>query len=279
MILNRSIASRRTGCWLANANGRIVRRCRPWTLYRGVHHMVIRCGGSVLICLLLPTASSANMEAQAPAIPVVVENVRVSRSVADTEVGDTYVTLRNTGSRTITAWGIVAEVRFSDGRVERRTHTTDRFELADGRFLRPGGTVTTRMNTLRPNAASPTLGDVVTTVTAVIFEDGSSIGDERLVDWLFHRRELHRRVWELLEASLQDETGTLDRAASFRNVEAAFESKLDSELRNTSAYNLIRHRIGPAFEAGTTAAANQVLMNLRQLAAVRRATAAAHSRH
>jgi hypothetical protein len=191
-----------------------------------------------------------------------------------------YVTVRNTGPRTITAWGVSAEVKYPKGIVAKRGHTNDRFELSPERFLRPEGTATTQMGIPPPPASAlmtPIPTDVIAVPTAVIFDDGTALGDEGVITYLFSRRELHRRVWAALERALADSKSSPDSLITLRAAEVQFESDLDSELRNTASYNEIQRTMATAFEAGGASKASEVLQRLRQRAPIGRAAAAAHS--
>ena len=146
----------------------------------------------------------AALSAQTLPLPLVVERSSVAQEsrVAGRGAAVLAMELVNSGAKTVSAWAYWIELRLDDGTTRRVPHTTDALPatepdkyvvLAHGR----------RIETQRlPDVSPATVTDVTVQMAAVIFDDATAAGDERLLTSLFARRVQHRETWNALATIL-----------------------------------------------------------------------------
>ena len=175
-------------------------------------------------------------------VPLVVEQAGIDPGdIARGRMPAVAITVRNTGTRPIVAWGIRGEVRFSNG-VSRPIGTSvDSIEstalkLDVTRRLLAGARSVISLDL--PNPGSPTLPvDVVAFPTFAIFEDDSALGDDDQIRFAFERRAANHRLWRAVEEHLKNSANsTPDGSQALRNAESGLEAIADEEVRASTGY-------------------------------------------
>jgi lysophospholipase L1-like esterase len=166
-------------------------------------------------------------------LPLTIEDVRIVVPMREGLPPDVEITVRNTGTRVIEAWGVTGEVRYTNGATRRIGVGTDTYETtslpesmrppaATSKRLPPGGQATITTSTSTVALATPI--DATAFPTYVVFEDDTAVGDEQMIEFVFSRRRLARRVWRLAsEAWTTAAERNLNPDESARSIIAALE--------------------------------------------------------
>jgi hypothetical protein len=164
------------------------------------------------------------------------------------------VTVRNTAKKTITAWGVRGSVTYETGQEDSIEMYADGFANGfperDGSAARtfdPGRAVTRFCGI---ELRSIPVKAVSLRPMAVVFADGSSAGDERIIQGVFDYRARERRVLQTL-GSLLD---SIDSSTTDQNVHSAIgaaQSQLivtgdDAEVRDSASYKNVMDNLALA---------------------------------
>lgn len=235
--------------------------------------------GAGLVMALHALSSVAS--AQSPqTTPIVVESVRINQPAREGLPREVAITVRNTGARTIEAWGVTGEVRYANGITRPLGVSTDTYETAllpeamrppagVSKRLPPGGRATITASV--PDVALVAPADAAAFPSFAIFEDDTAVGDEALIEYTFARRRVNQRAWRLADEAL---TTTLARGLPADQVLAAIVDAMnaaDNELKNSVAFSILRRSMSSSRPSG------EILLRLRGEVASRRAAADGHA--
>lgn len=181
-----------------------------------------------------------------PSLPLVVERT----AVIDRQVS---VTVRNIGSRTITAWGVRGRVTYTNGASE----VVEMFSDGSIGGFRDGPADTARTfasgSTVIGGIGSRLRDSVVSGISispaAVVFDDGPAVGDEQVIRRVFALRGRERRALHLVDTVLSEEVS--QRADAWSAITAAqrrLDEVADDEIRQSVAYRNVRRNLSLAFE-------------------------------
>jgi hypothetical protein len=237
-----------------------------------------------LLCLAtsLTVSVAAHHQQTTIAAPVVAERVDIvpadPNGLAPRQVA---VEVRNTGSRTVVAWGV--EVRFvlPNGVSRRKGVSIDGYEsgarvLRDDPTLRPQGKYTLMVDIPSSVTGEPVSASAV--VTLVIFDDDTAVGDDKTIAYLFSQRALDRRVWQLVEETIDHAAvGIVDALTVLRLTQEALEAIGSEDIQRSVTFRAVQQRIRVALKRTEPSALPQFLSELRAEARALRAAAAAHS--
>ena len=219
---------------------------------------------------------------QQMSVPLAVERAGIDPGdIAKGRMPAVTITVRNTGTRPIVAWGIRGEVRFSQG-VSRPIGTSvdsigsTALKLDVTRRLLAGARSVTSLDL--PSPGSPAVPvDVVAFPTFAIFDDDSALGDEDQIRVAFERRTASHRVWRAVEERLKSSvSSTSDGSQALRNAQSGLDAIADEEVRASTGYLRTRQQIVRGLSAGTSADHARLLQQLLAEATLRRAAAEAH---
>jgi hypothetical protein len=153
-------------------------------------------------CLLDLTSTAHVLQT----IPLTVEDVRILAPTREGLPPDVAITVRNTGTRVIEAWGVAGEVRYANGVTKRIGATTDAYEMTSfPESMRPPAELNTRLppdgratlKTSTPTVALAAPTDAAAFPTFVVFDDDTAAGEEAMIEFVFSRRQLAQRVWRV----------------------------------------------------------------------------------
>jgi hypothetical protein len=237
-----------------------------------------------VLCLAtsITLAAAEDHQPTISAMPLVVERAeimpadptgRAPRQVA--------VEVRNASSRTVVAWGVEVRIVLPGGMLRRATTATDGYESA-ARVL-PGDP------TLRPGARHTLMVDIPWRVTDeplsasaigtyAIFDNDTAVGDDKSIAFRFAQRALDRRVWQLVEETIDHAAvGVVDAPTVLRLTQETLEAVSSEDIRGSVTFRHVQQRIGVALKRTQPSALPHFLSELRAEARALRAAAAAHS--
>ena len=149
-------------------------------------------------------------------LPLIVERVEFvdDDRFASRLFRTTEVTLFNSGSRTIHAFGIRTQLTFADARTNGGGLSTDRYENPDpppqdvrgecGGALTPQRRCTVMTTPSGDGRNARDVAKAEAAITFVIFEDNTAAGDEREIEFYFGHRALNHRAWPVIEKIVTD---------------------------------------------------------------------------
>jgi hypothetical protein len=236
-----------------------------------------------LLCLATSlTLAGAEGQPIISATPLVIERATIvpadPQGVAPRQVA---VEVFNPGSRTVTAWGVEVRLLLPGGISRRASAATDGYESA-ARTLRGDPT-------LRPKARHTLMVDVPlgvsdepisvsATTTFAIFDDNTAVGDDKSIAYRFAQRALDRRVWQLIEDTIDHAaTGGVDAPIVLRLTQETLEAVGIEEIRGSVTFRQVQQRIAVALKRTQPSDLPRFLNELRAEARALRAVAAAHS--
>ncbi len=156
------------------------------------------------------------------------------------------VTVRNTSEQSITAWGVRGLVTYETGQPEKIEMYADGFATGfpDGtgsvRAFAPGETLSRLCGIVLRDIP---VKSISLTGTALVFADGSSAGDEQVIQRVFDRRARDRRVLQTLESVLNQveaSTKSMDASAAIAEARARLLGVAeDVEIRESGFYRNI----------------------------------------
>jgi hypothetical protein len=179
-------------------------------------------------------------------LPVIVDRVEVVG--CEDGACQVLVTVRNTGSRTVIAWGIRTTANLPDGTSVKSTTFTDSYDAAArpsgvSRILVPNGTSRIRSG-LSPAQVSKAVGTPSSQAIVAVFDDDKAIGDESLVERIFERRLLNQRAWQVIEETLVNARArALDAGQAIQSADAELAAIRDEDIRNSAPYAEIRRSL------------------------------------
>jgi hypothetical protein len=198
----------------------------------------------------------------------------LSFEVAATEVVERHllITLRNTGTKPITAWGVRGEVTFDGGSTQIISHVSDGY--ADGfidarqqgewTFVQftPGLMLTGRSGIV---LREPVVVSVVLTPHIVVFADSTALGDERVIQMVFATRVRERKAGQLIEDALARYIGTVaDPAIAASLIDRDLQGLSDVDVRETRLYRTLRHNLALALKEPNASASLAVRLQALQ---------------
>jgi hypothetical protein len=202
--------------------------------------------------------------AQTPKLPVAVERASISKDtrLPDYNTVDLNVDLVNNGSKTVTAWAYWIELRLDDGTTRRIPGTSDALPATEPEnyVLAAKGRRTDTQSL--PDVRPATITDVSVQISAVIFDDATAAGNERLLSSLFARRSQYLETWNALSmilsvarARYSDPSMVLEKLKE--DLDAA-----DPKIRATGDWRLIRQRVIAAIQRADAGGARSALSAL-----------------
>jgi hypothetical protein len=237
-----------------------------------------RCGGLLLLSGWFALVGSAPLALQSPHFPLAVDRVWIHDADPQTNRPKLiYFTIHNRGDRTITAFGLRAEIRLADGTNTQTTLTVDTavsMRAANPEVLPPGNRFTGSAGLVPP----PSAVDVAAMPAAVVFDDDTALGDETLIARIFAGRAVHQRFWRLLEQIVSDVTQVIsDADTALRTIDTRLEAAADADIAKTAVYAEIRRRMSSDRINKLKHSPRQVLLDLVKATAVGRRNADAHA--
>jgi hypothetical protein len=217
---------------------------------------------------------------QHPALPLTITQAWIeSRGGLHPGEGFPRIEVLNTGQRTILAWGVRYVLKSPDGRpVGNSGFGTDSassvpedrtISLAPGRTVHNsgGGAVV---------PADAQFSDV--TVTFVIFDDDTALGDEREIARHFAQRRTQQAFWQKMQTIFNEVTADeTDPSAVLEGIRRSMEADTDPKFREGIYYNEILARMSARRMELSQGTPDGVLKNLRTLITARKANADAHA--
>jgi hypothetical protein len=264
-------------------------RCRAWAGRKGTAWLGLRSShltGYAAPMVRLAAASIAvilSLAAQDQRAALPLEVTRLSIEPCDLhqpESGNPRVEVRNTGQRTILAWGVKFDLKQPDQEPERSGVSIDgALTPPESRksSLAPGATAANL------NAANPCGGRVVPVstiisgglVTFVIFDDDTALGDEREISFAFDHRGNMQIFWLKMQAILDDATTReKDPATILALIRERMEAEQDPKFRSLTYYEWFLNALSPRLMALTTPQA--VLDRFRSMIPTQKSNADAH---
>jgi uncharacterized protein DUF4232 len=185
------------------------------------------------------------------------------------ENGHIVLTVRNTGKRTITAWGATGFATFDGGGRQVVGVVSDGYETGFRSYpsgqvvvLTPGATVTTQIGT---KLRDTTVTDIAVAPSLVVFDDGTAIGDEPNIDLVFAGRRREREAWRLIESIVTRQLATqVEALTTVGLIEGELDALANDEVRSTGAYSNFRRNLSLGVE-GASAGRLDLGKRLRQM--------------
>jgi len=234
---------------------------------------------TVLVSLLAVVVTLTTQDPR-PALPLVVTRAWIETSdPLRPGQGFARVEVLNTGQRAILAWGVKWVLRRPDGQpVGSSGFSTDlgsvppenrEMSLAPGQtaYERGGGALVAR---------DSVFSDI--SLTFVIFDDDTALGDEREIAWQFDRRHERQALWQKIQIILDDATAhATETNAVLARLRQGLEAETDPKIREMAYYKEILARMSARRMEFTHMTPDDVLQNIQQLVAAQKANADAHA--
>ena len=172
---------------------------------------------------------------QDDAIPLVVERTEVMPTgTAAVPFPHIAVTVRNTGSRAIHAWGVRTELTLANDRPRRSGWASDAYMTPDQpgtKAVPAGGLRTIEVQGWPVGRQADEVSRVSVECTFAIFEDDTWAGDEHEVDFYFTNRARSQRASPMIEKVLTDASA---QGSDARTILLAIQKGL-ADIADTSA--------------------------------------------
>lgn len=208
----------------------------------------MKCYGAAL---LLAVGISGLAPVSVSTQPVVARALAVER--IDVEDGFLVITIRNTADRAITAWAIRGRIDYTDGTSQQPSESSSDgfisgFPLQGQpyafRAFEPG---TTLRRTRRIRTAGRTVSGGAFAPAAVVFDDGTAVGDETILARIFDYRARERRALQVLDALVNAGALTsMDPWLTAITLQRQLEAIEDTEIRQSLSYKGIAHNLSRA---------------------------------
>lgn len=215
-----------------------------------------------------------------PALPLTITQTWIETSDhLPAGTGFPRVEVLNTGQRTILAWGVRYVLKRPDGQhAPSGGFSTDSasvppddrtMAIAPGRTVHDGGGGVQVPADCLFSAA---------TVTFVIFDDDSALGDEREITYHFAQRRERQLFWQKMQAILDDATAhEREPGAVLSRISQGMAAEIDPKLREGGYYNEILARMSTRRMESVRMTPESVLTNIRTTISVQKANADAHA--
>jgi len=189
------------------------------------------------------------------------------------------VEVLNTGRRTILAWGVKWVLKRPNGEIVASSgFSTDAASVPPedrGMTLAPGQTAhETHGGSVVP--ADSQFSDI--SLTFVIFDDDTALGDEREIAWRFARRRERQVFWQKMQTILDDATThETEPSAALARIRQGMEAETDPKFREGSYYNEILARMSARRMELTQTTPESVLKNIQMTISTQKGNADAHA--
>lgn len=217
-------------------------------------------------------------------LPLIVTRLSIDACAPDLVregAGNPRVEVQNRGTRTILAWGVKFELTFSDGRVEPGGLSVDGASVpADDRTesVRPRRTTANLTGKNRCGGLVVPADTVISegTVTFVIFDDDTALGDEHQIALTFDRRRQAQMFWrKMQEITEQAISQSTDAASVLAIIRERMEADPDPKFRGVGYYQWFLTQMSPRLMAVTNP--QTVLDRFRSMILAQKTNADAHS--
>jgi hypothetical protein len=220
------------------------------------------------------------MQDQRPVLPLSITKtwIETTDRSLPTGMGFPCFEVLNTGQRTILAWGIKWVLKRPDGQLaagttgfsldEAGVPPEDRkMVVAPGQTAQNVGVSTVPADSL--------LSDI--SVTFVIFDDDTALGDEREVARHFARRRERQGFWQKMQTILADAAANVtEPSAVLARIRQGMEAESHPTFRQEPYYNEILARMSSRRMELTKMTPEKVLTNIQTTVSRQKANADAH---
>jgi hypothetical protein len=180
-------------------------------------------------------------------IPLAVVQVQDVPHNPDTgETSHIAVTIRNTGTKLIVAWGLRSEARLANSKVLRSFVTADAYENVgrsptDPSLLLPNQQSAISMNSVNDDAA---VVDIVAMPAFAIFDDDTAVGLSAEIEKKFAGRVASIRVYRAFEQVLSDTSRAItDPIQAARADRASLEAITDNSVTSHWSHHDLVQRL------------------------------------
>jgi len=234
----------------------------------------------VFIAIAIIECMVARPYAQTSPLPLVVQRTFATSNPGIPGGGNTVVNVEvfNSGTKSITAWGLWVDLRLQSGETRRVPHFTDVLPATEPAKFTIPASGRAAVSVQCPGIDPGTIVSTTVSVSAVIFDDATAVGDDSSLSWMFGRRSEHLRAWNAISNILTAAKAQhSDPAAVLEEVKADLDTG-DPQLRSSVEYLQARRRVMEGAGITPSRPASVVLDDLVSFVTARRDNQEAHSK-
>jgi hypothetical protein len=236
---------------------------------------------SALYGVFATSTASGQSAAVQPPIPLSVVQVQDVPHNPDTgEPRHIAVTLRNTGTKLIVAWGVRSEARLANSTILPSFVTADAYENVgrtptDPSLLAPNELSTVSMNSVNEDVI---VVDIVAAPAFAVFDDDTAVGLSAEIDKKFANRAASINVYRALDQLLSDTSRSItDSVQAARAARASLEAMTDRSLTRHWSHRYIVQQLTSIIDSTRPINKTDAMARLIDEVRSRRVAAETHS--